>query len=559
MGSGSEAEQFGVAGSNGYHLYPGCEVIDNQTAGANPICEPNSVPWAVGDTVEAPHNVAVNVLGSFLDVTQNTPSNGGLSGGTSLSFHGMGTVGGNFVAHSTRNGNPFKLFSPYGGPFAAPDLERVEGYFNNGLVFNNAPGAVIRVYGNADGSKSVMTLFAMLGHSDPAWYDRPYRRRSAGRGVVCHRNRPDRRRNAGHGADDGRRCQWCAGLQRQRRLPGQRTGDRRGYRNRERVRDSARYADRFELPRRAAVNEMPVSKGPLSEVPLTLWKAVLAYDGTEFHGWQVQPGLATVQGRLAEAIRHVTGETVLPQGAGRTDAGVHALGQVATFALVAPIPAQKLHHALNRALPASIRVLSVEPAEAGFHARYSAARKSYEYRIFPRAMADRHGRRLPDRICSPMLARFVWDCGWPLDLAAMQSAAASIVGEHDFTSFAAFDPDLTTRSRLAQESGDQADRPEMRSNIRAIEQSEWSEEAGLLVYRVTGSGFLHHMVRNLVGTFVDVGAGRISPNAMQTILAARDRSAAGPTAPASGLFLVSVDYAAPGGTQTFALYKAVLV
>ncbi len=171
MGSGSEAEQFGVAGSNGYHLYPGCEVIDNQTVGANPVCEPNSVPWAAGDAVEAPHNVAVNMVGSFLDLVQNTPSNGGLSGGTSLTFHGMGTVGGNFIAHSTRNGNPFKLFSAYGGPFLAPDLEHIGGYFNNGFVFYNAPGAVIRVYGNADGSKSVMTLFAMLGGEvkwDPA-------------------------------------------------------------------------------------------------------------------------------------------------------------------------------------------------------------------------------------------------------------------------------------------------------------------------------------------------------------------------------------------------------
>ncbi len=291
----------------------------------------------------------------------------------------------------------------------------------------------------------------------------------------------------------------------------------------------------------------------MSELPLRPWKAVLAYDGTEFHGWQVQPGLTTVQGRLAEAIRHVTGETVLPQGAGRTDAGVHALGQVATFALAVPIPAEKLHHALNRALPPSIRVISIEEAQPEFHARYSAQRKSYEYRIFPRALVDLVGRRLPDRICSPMLARFVCDCGWPLDLAAMQSAAARVVGEHDFTSFAAVDPDLATRSGAA------ADKPEMRSNIRRIEQSEWSEQAGVLVYRVIGSGFLHHMVRNLVGTFVDVGAGRISPSAIETILAARDRSAAGPTAPASGLFLVSVDYAVSDATRASALDKAVLV
>lgn len=303
----------------------------------------------------------------------------------------------------------------------------------------------------------------------------------------------------------------------------------------------------------------------MSELSLRPWKAVLAYDGTDFHGWQVQPGLTTVQGRLAEAIRHVTGETVLPQGAGRTDSGVHALGQVATFALATPIPADNLLHALNRALPSSMRVLSVEQAEPDFHARYSARRKTYEYRIFPRAIVDRDGRRLPDRICSPMQARFVWDCGWPLDLSAMQAAAAKVVGEHDFTSFAAMDPDLTTRAGLAErigtldEAAAAADRPEMHPNIRSIEQSEWSELAGLLVYRVTGSGFLHHMVRNLVGTFVDVGAGRIAPSAIETILAARDRSTAGPTAPASGLFLVSVEYALSNETQASALEKAVLV
>lgn len=170
-GSGSEAEQFGVAGSNGYHLYPGCEVINNQTVRADPVCEPNSVPWAQGDVVEAPHNVAVNVMGNFIDLMQNTPSNGGLSGGTSLTFHGMGTVGGNFIAHSTSNANPEKLFTPFGGPFQAPDFHRISGYFNSGLVFFDAPGAVVRIFGRATDPSGLMTLFAMPGGElkwDPA-------------------------------------------------------------------------------------------------------------------------------------------------------------------------------------------------------------------------------------------------------------------------------------------------------------------------------------------------------------------------------------------------------
>lgn len=266
---------------------------------------------------------------------------------------------------------------------------------------------------------------------------------------------------------------------------------------------------------------------------MTLWKLILSYDGTPYNGWQVQPSLPTIQGRLAAAIEHVTGETVLPQGSGRTDAGVHALGQVTSFSLNVPIPAENLQRALNRALPPSIRVLSVEIASEGFHARYSARRKTYEYRIFPRLSSQ---RAEADPICSPMLAPFVWDCPWRIDLELMRVAAGDVVGEHDFTSFAANDPDLTARSQPEGEIAGPV------SNIRRIDRSEWVEREGLYIYTVTGTGFLHHMVRNLVGTFVDVGAERLSGNAILGILAALDRSAAGPTAPARGLFLVDVEY-----------------
>jgi tRNA pseudouridine38-40 synthase len=258
---------------------------------------------------------------------------------------------------------------------------------------------------------------------------------------------------------------------------------------------------------------------------MPLWKLTLSYDGTPYNGWQVQPTLPTVQGTLSLAIRQVTGETVLPQGSGRTDTGVHALAQVTSFELASPIPAANLHHALNRALPPSIRVLSLEQAPPGFHARRSARRKTYEYRIFPRNSGS------ADHICSPMLAPYVWDCPWHIDLAAMQSAAPAIVGEHDFTSFAANDPDLASRTERCP-----------RSNARTIFHSDWTAGDGLFLYRVTGSGFLHHMVRNLVGTFVDIGARRIPANAIPSILAVRNRSAASPTAPARGLFLVDVEY-----------------
>ena len=270
---------------------------------------------------------------------------------------------------------------------------------------------------------------------------------------------------------------------------------------------------------------------------MTHWKLTLAYDGTPYHGWQVQPGLRTVQGLLADAIDRTVGERVLPQGSGRTDTGVHALAQVASFAIEAPIPAANLHRALNRCLPPSVRIFSAEIVPANFHARHSALRKTYEYRIFPlRASFESRSANLEpgdEAICPPILAPFVWPCPWPLDLAALNTAAAHVVGTHDFTTFAAADPDLTTRT----------DADPDKTNIRTIAHSRWHTEAPLLIYRVTATGFLHHMVRNLVGTFVQCGAHRLAPDSMPALLAARNRGAAGPTAPASGLFLVNVEYA----------------
>jgi tRNA pseudouridine38-40 synthase len=296
---------------------------------------------------------------------------------------------------------------------------------------------------------------------------------------------------------------------------------------------------------------------------MTNWKLTLAYDGTPYRGWQIQPNLPTVQGLLSDAIHRTVGERVLPQGSGRTDAGVHALAQVASFALSAPIPAASLHRALNRCLPPSIRVLAVEAVPPSFHARHSALGKTYEYRIFPlepNSASNCHSERSEesphfdrtddsthDRICPPTLAPTVWPCPWPLSLDLLNQAAAHVLGTHDFTSFAAVDPDLATREvgcpihrgSIAM-SGSAASEP-----IRTITHSQWRAADGLLIYRVTASGFLHHMVRNLVGTFVQCGARLRSPDSIPALLAARDRALAGPTAPASGLFLVSVDYPGP--------------
>jgi tRNA pseudouridine38-40 synthase len=239
----------------------------------------------------------------------------------------------------------------------------------------------------------------------------------------------------------------------------------------------------------------------------------------------VQPDRFTIQGELSDAIERITGERVLPQGSGRTDAGVHARGQVASFFLHAGIPEANLLRALNRTLPESIRALSAQHASSDFHARHSAQAKTYEYRIY-RA-----------EVCPPWIARFAWALHWPLDLMRMQAAAELVIGTHDFSSFAASDPDLASRN-----SAETSNAPRVEGTIRTLYMSQWSEESDLFIYRVRGNGFLHHMVRNLVGTFVDVGRGHIGPEELHSILAARSRSAAGATAPARGLFLDSVEY-----------------
>jgi tRNA pseudouridine38-40 synthase len=244
-------------------------------------------------------------------------------------------------------------------------------------------------------------------------------------------------------------------------------------------------------------------------------KLILAYDGTDYRGWQVQPGATTVQASLALAIGRITGENVLPQGSGRTDAGVHAIAQVANFTTESVIPAGNLVTALNDILPASIRVIDAAEVPPDFHARKSARAKTYRYRIY----------REP--ICPPFIARYVSHYPYPLKFDSMAEAAPLIEGEHDFTSFAAVDPERGT--------------PEI-SNVRRIFSSRWKQDGSEFIYEVRGNGFLHHMVRNLVGTFVLVGKGTLKPTAITEILRKQNRSAAGATAPAQGLSLVSVEY-----------------
>jgi tRNA pseudouridine38-40 synthase len=196
---------------------------------------------------------------------------------------------------------------------------------------------------------------------------------------------------------------------------------------------------------------------------------------------------------------------------------VHALAQVMTFVTGSSVPTGNFLKALNDILPASVRVLDVEEAPAEFHARHSAKAKTYRYRIYR------------ESICPPFLARYVWHFPYRLAEDEMGRAAALVVGEHDFTSFAAVDPERGREDAST-------------SNVRTIFSSSWERRGDELIYTVRGSGFLHHMVRNLMGTFILVGKGTLQVDDVTRILEARNRSAAGATAPASGLYLVNVEY-----------------
>ncbi len=234
----------------------------------------------------------------------------------------------------------------------------------------------------------------------------------------------------------------------------------------------------------------------------------LAYDGTAFHGWQVQPGLPTIQGILEQIISDIEGKPVHVAGSGRTDAGVHALGQVAAFTIDNPIPVANLRRAVNRLLPPAIRLLEAEETHSGFHPRFDAKAKTYEYRI------------VRGEVCSPFEWPFVHHYPYPLEIDRMVALARTVAGEHDFTAFAA---------------SDERD-SEGKSKVRTVFESSLESAAdGRLLYRIRGSGFLKHMVRNLVGTLIEAGKGNIADlNSLP--------AKSGPTAPAKGLFLLHVEY-----------------
>ena len=256
----------------------------------------------------------------------------------------------------------------------------------------------------------------------------------------------------------------------------------------------------------------------------------VAYDGTDFHGWQRQPHRATVQGVLENTIVGVVGEPAQVWGSGRTDAGVHALNQMANFKTACRIPCANLVRALNDALPQTVRVKEARAMPPGFHARYDARSKTYRYRILQAA------------VCSPFLARFVWHYPYRLDRRRMAQAAEALVGEHDFTSFATAGAAAGAAASPPDAAGSKGQAPGAMTRRIFSLSLRWQPRTSMLTYEIEGNGFLHHMVRNIVGTLVEVGRGKLEPEEVARILRARDRTLAGATAPPQALCLVRVEY-----------------
>ncbi len=248
------------------------------------------------------------------------------------------------------------------------------------------------------------------------------------------------------------------------------------------------------------------------------FKLTIAYDGTDFHGWQIQANRPTIQGEIVSVLQQLTQEKIMLHGAGRTDAGVHALGQVASFRTQSGLSAQEFQRALNALLPPTIRIVGAEEVGPDFNARWSARGKTYRYRLY-------RGKVVP-----PAIWRYVLHYPFPLDEDAMRDAAARFVGMHDFASFAA-------------STGSEDDDKE-RSTEREIYSTELARtpDNEELVFTVRGRSFLRYMVRKMVGTLLDVGRGKLTAADIERLYELRDRSKSGPTVPPQGLVMVEVQH-----------------
>lgn len=248
------------------------------------------------------------------------------------------------------------------------------------------------------------------------------------------------------------------------------------------------------------------------------FKLTIAYDGTDFHGWQMQANKPTIQGEIVNVLQRLAQEKIFLHGAGRTDAGVHALAQVASFHTHSGLSAQEFQRALNALLPPTIRIVEAEEVGPNFHARWSALRKTYRYRLY-------RGKVVP-----PALWRYVLHYPFPLGEDAMRDAAARFVGVHDFSAFAA--------------SADSEDDEKERATGREVYSAELARSADgeELLFTVSGRSFLRYMVRKMVGTLLEVGRGRLKPEDIDRLYESKDRSKAGPTVPPQGLVMVEVQH-----------------
>jgi tRNA pseudouridine38-40 synthase len=272
-------------------------------------------------------------------------------------------------------------------------------------------------------------------------------------------------------------------------------------------------------------------------------KLTIAYDGTEFHGWQIQPGQSTIQGALVEIAERLVGARTVVYGAGRTDAGVHALGQVANFRADTRLDPEEFQRAFNALLPPAIRVIEAEEVELRFHSRWDAQAKTYLYRI------------CRGRVLSPFDRFYALHYPFPLDEDAMAEAASLFVGEHDFSSFAASpgadagERDVNPAREIYRSEILRRPSPAFGPPAGTIEglasRLTASEQGDELVYVVRGKSFLRYMVRKLVGTLLEVGRGRLTIDEVRELFEIRDRSRSGPTVPPHGLVMVSVEYREP--------------
>jgi tRNA pseudouridine38-40 synthase len=252
---------------------------------------------------------------------------------------------------------------------------------------------------------------------------------------------------------------------------------------------------------------------------MTAFRITLSYDGTDYVGWQRQANGVSVQAVIEDALRVLDGRDVIVTGAGRTDAGVHALGQVAGFTIARELTSAALVRALNGHLPETIRVLAAEEVPPDFHPRFAARVKTYRYRLWSA------------EVMNPFERRYAWHVPPPLDVAAMAAAARLVEGRHDFAAFQASGSSVATTERDVLE-----------SVFRTPQTDPGTSNAALLCYEITGTGFLRHMVRIIVGSLVEIGRHRRAVDWIGDAIASRQRAAAGPTAPAHGLFLVRVEY-----------------